>query len=128
MPAMVLLLHETPDGDSHFDWLIARDGAGPLISFRVAQRVDLAAGEGAMEVGAERAPDHRREYLEREGVVSGGRGTVSRVASGRATVETERAGAIVFSARWDGADRGVRVRGAMQSDGGWVLEIRGDAR
>lgn len=128
MAGMVLLLHETPDGDSHFDWLIARDEAGPLISFRVARRVDLPSGEGAMEVGATRALDHRREYLEHEGPLSGGRGTVSRVASGSAAVEVERADAIAFSARWDGAERGVRVRGALVAGDRWLLEIRGDAQ
>ncbi len=127
MAAMVLLLHETPDGGSHFDWLIARDEAGPLVSFRVAERVDLPSSEGAMEVRAARAPDHRREYLKREGPLSGGRGRVTRVASGQASIETDRAEEIAFSARWDGAERGVCVRGAPRAEGGWVLEIRGEA-
>ena len=35
----------------------------------------------------ERLPDHRREYLDYEGPVSGGRGHVRRIASGTCTFE-----------------------------------------
>ncbi len=87
---MVLLRHEQADGSWHYDWLLARPGEpeGRLVSFRVSDRVDA----GAVAVfDAEAMADHRREYLEYEGEVSGGRGMVVRVARGRCVL-LERGG------------------------------------
>ncbi|TVQ31359.1 MAG: hypothetical protein EA376_09615 [Phycisphaeraceae bacterium] len=76
---MALLLHETPDGASHHDWMLERAPGGLLATFRVDERIDRLDG-GAFE--AEAIGDHRRAYLDYEGEVSGGRGHVRRVASG----------------------------------------------
>lgn len=90
---MVLLLHELPDGSSHFDWMIQREpdlGAG-LLTFRVSVRIDQME-QGTFE--AVRLADHREAYLSFEGEVSGGRGRVSRVASGDVRRLREMAGEI----------------------------------
>ncbi len=109
---MVLLRHDLPDGSSHFDWLLERGPGGDgLITFRVWDRID---GEGVRRFEAERVPDHREAYLRFEGEVSGGRGTVRRVAEGTAEV-VEDGGSVDVSgnwgrglAKWKGIERGPR--------------------
>lgn len=81
----VLLLHELPDGTSHYDWMIERCEQGPLVAFRVGERIDVRT---CFEWTAQRLPDHRRAYLDYEGEVSGGRGHVRRVASGKCEIHT----------------------------------------
>ncbi|MBX3359026.1 MAG: hypothetical protein KF745_11450 [Phycisphaeraceae bacterium] len=109
MGACVLLEHTLPDGSVHFDWLFEPDGPplGGLLSFRVQERMDQP---GCTEVRALSRPDHRRAYLEFEGEVSGGRGSVRRIAAGECVI-TERTDArldltVAFgegpSARWVG--------------------------
>ncbi|MBX3323410.1 MAG: hypothetical protein KF757_10500 [Phycisphaeraceae bacterium] len=87
MSEFVLLCHTLPDGTWHHDWLIEQldpaEMARPLLSFRTAGRPDL--GE---DFEAERAPDHRIEYLRFEGELSGGRGTVRQIAGGRAEIRS----------------------------------------
>jgi hypothetical protein len=51
-----------------------------LVTFRVAERIDR---EGCQGFAGERLDDHRREYLDYQGAVSGGRGQVERIARGR---------------------------------------------
>lgn len=94
MAGTVLLRHDTPDGQSHYDWMIERGGF--LMTFRVLERIDRPTARfEAMPLA-----DHRREYLEYEGPVAGGRGTVTRVAAG--TLEILQ----------DESDR-LRVRGTL---------------
>ncbi|MEO1007932.1 MAG: hypothetical protein AAFX79_05160 [Planctomycetota bacterium] len=80
----VLLRHDLPDGTRHFDWMLAAepDPDSPLVTFRVEERID----RGPPAFRAERLADHRRRYLDYEGPISGGRGRVSRVASGECTI------------------------------------------
>lgn len=95
----VLLRHDVPNEASHFDWMIATDtaGQGPLMTFRLSTRVDeLQAGE---VLNAERLPDHRSAYLDYEGPISGGRGSVKRVAQGRARV-VAREDKLILDVSW----------------------------
>ncbi|MFK7961181.1 MAG: hypothetical protein AB8G96_11730 [Phycisphaerales bacterium] len=82
----VLLEHVRPDHPVHYDWLLATDpeGSGPLLSWRLATRLDRTrpAGPEPAVLHAARAAAHRAVYLTYEGPVSGNRGTVTRVASG----------------------------------------------
>lgn len=102
MPRTVVLEHSVPGEGGHFDWLIDRDGRSPLLTFRLAppQRASSAAprGEGGCQLlstpppasfAAERIADHRRLYLDYEGPISGGRGSVRRVAAGEAEILTQ---------------------------------------
>lgn len=73
----VILRHVTPDGQSHFDWMIQLE-SGRLMTFRVNMRPDETPGRYA----ATRLDDHRAAYLDFEGEISGGRGRVTRVARG----------------------------------------------
>lgn len=126
---MVLLLHEMPDGSSHFDWMVERAAAegvpAPddrvLVTYRVNERIDDAACRGFL---AERLADHRARYLDYEGEVLGregeaGRGRVRRVALGtavwiedskqRVTIEGAFAGApAAANFRWVGTAEGER--------------------
>ncbi len=81
--ATVLLRHVLPDGSAHFDWLIqpTSQPETPLASFRLATRLDtLKSGQWLQAL---RIADHRAAYLSYEGPISGNRGTVRRIASGR---------------------------------------------
>jgi hypothetical protein len=106
----VLLRHELPGGEWHYDWMIQRsdEADAPLLTFRVFVRPDDAT---VLEFAAERLGDHRAVYLEYEGEVSGGRGRVDRVAAG--VVESLRESAERVDVRLAGVGewRGARVEG-----------------
>jgi hypothetical protein len=128
MGACVLLLHELSDGDSHYDWLIDRHepaeraeaagdpGERALIAFRLSDRIDLALPP---QFDAQRLADHRRVYLTYEGPVSGGRGRVRRVASGRMRVKRASEHDLVLVGGF-GEARG-RLSGAAVEGGRWVF-------
>lgn len=105
MGRTVLLRHDLPDGSWHYDWLISPPPSPEprgLICFRVWERIDSAE---VRQFRAERLPDHRAMYLDYEGPVSGGRGTVIRVAEGKMKVEVDGDGELVVSGEL-GAARG----------------------
>lgn len=129
----VILLHEEPDGSRHFDWLIARDEgqAEPDPDRRdlLTLRIDLSQG---IPVGqafeARRLPDHRHLYLTFQGPIAGGRGSVQRVAEGRATLLAEAADRV--DVRWEPEGGGGRWwryvgRAAEGQTGGdrWRFEV-----
>lgn len=109
MGRTVLLRHDLPDGSWHYDWLIAPHPSPEprgLICFRVWERID---SDEVRQFRAERLADHREMYLDYEGPVSGGRGTVTRVAEGKVKVEVEGDAELVVSGelgrargRWSG--------------------------
>ena len=118
----VILLHTRPGGDSHFDWLTARDtsGAAPLLAYRVGVRLDRTPPPA---FDAERLPDHRPRYLGYEGRLDPkagvDRGDVRRLARGVAAVErADERGAVVLvdwgagPLRCEGAPAAVSVLGA----------------
>jgi hypothetical protein len=74
----VLLRHETPAGyprPSHWDFMI--EVAGALRTWALAE-----TPTDGRDIEAERLADHRIAYLELEGEISGGRGTVTRTDRG----------------------------------------------
>lgn len=85
MPRFVILRHELPEHApasslrsaraSHFDFMLEQEGA--LWTWALD---DFPSTEAA--IPAERLADHRLAYLDYEGEVSGGRGTVRRVEWG----------------------------------------------
>ena len=84
----VLLRHEMPAGSSrgsHFD-LMLEDGDG-LRTWAIERDVDMDQSETAVELSR-----HRLEYLNYEGELSGGRGTVNRIVSGKYTVVDSQSG------------------------------------
>lgn len=116
----VLLRHDVASGPAreaswHYDWMIEEEGNERLVCFRVMVRVG-ELGPGARFEG-ERLGDHRREYLEYEGEISGGRGRVTRVAAG--VCEGWRGGdgraSVVMGA--------VKVVGRVKSGAMWEFEV-----
>ncbi len=97
MPRFVVLRHEAPRG-LHYD-LMLEDGA-VLATWALAGPPETLA-----EQPAERLADHRREYLDYEGPVSGDRGVVTRHDTGTFTIVTRRDG------QWHVAFCGGRLRG-----------------
>lgn len=149
MGACVLLLHELSDGDSHYDWLIdphdphdphdpqepprapgggragqpggarAREsdpGERALIAFRLSVRIDLALPR---RFEAQRIADHRRLYLDYEGPVSGGRGSVRRLAAGWMRIEQSSPQSLILAGRLGEATG--RLSGAAAGGDRWVF-------
>lgn len=106
MPRFVLLYHRCPPHyvrASHWDLMLE---AGDVLRTWALERLpcawrDVHARTVAIEVDcpalaetdrvvAERLGDHRRDYLELEGPLSGNRGEVVRVAEGTYRTESER--------------------------------------
>jgi hypothetical protein len=102
MPRFVILRHEMPAGSSrasHWDLMFERGSA-----------LRTWAVESDPGTGPQRAlllPDHRLDYLEYEGPVSGERGTVTRWDRGEYAVEAESPDALSVTVR------GVRLVGRM---------------
>lgn len=114
-----LLRHVLADGSWHVDWLIEVEPVARerLPTFRLNDRPDRANADSF--VGT-LLGDHRRAYLDYEGPVSGDRGRVEQLATGRVvrlsgwpesidvTVELE-------NVRW-------RWRGTPGDDAEWFFE------
>lgn len=85
MPRYVLLRHECPadyrDGP-HWDLMLEVGGALRTWSLQELPAAWRAEQQGSDTVPAEELANHRLAYLDYEGEVSGGRGTVRRVARG----------------------------------------------
>lgn len=79
-----VLLRHARRGDTHLDWMFETPGPGAsrgaLTTFRVATPWSDWTRLGRIALTP--LPPHRRAYLTRQGPVSGGRGFVTRVASG----------------------------------------------
>jgi len=78
MPRFVILRHETPPGyerPTHFDLLL--EWGDTLRTWALP-----ALPTPSVELPCEELAPHRREYLDYEGEVSAGRGSVTQVAAG----------------------------------------------
>jgi hypothetical protein len=79
VPRFVILRHEDRRG-VHFDFML--EAAGVLKTWSLPRPPEIG-----VEMECEALPDHRIEYLEYEGPISGDRGDVTRWDSGTYTVE-----------------------------------------
>jgi hypothetical protein len=70
MPRFALLIHDSPRG-LHYDFLL--EVGGVLMTWGLPRQPEVG-----VEIECEALPDHRPLYLEYEGPISDGRGTVSR--------------------------------------------------
>ncbi|MFN0055191.1 MAG: DNA polymerase ligase N-terminal domain-containing protein [Planctomycetales bacterium] len=68
MPRFVILIHDYPH--LHWDFMLEKEAA--LRAWRLAAEADHSG-----PIGAQPLPEHRLAYLDYEGPVSGGRGTVT---------------------------------------------------
>jgi hypothetical protein len=86
----VVLQHDTSSPDTpsaarlvHWDFLIEQPGQERLPTWRLTANPLTSRAP----IPAERLSDHRRAYLEYEGAIPGGRGTVCRLDRGSAILE-----------------------------------------
>jgi hypothetical protein len=82
MYQFVVLAHDFPE--PHLDFFLETSATGPLRSFRLS-----AWPTSGYPVDLLVTPDHRRIYLQYEGPVSGGRGTVRRLDAGHYQLQRE---------------------------------------
>ncbi len=108
----VILHHVLPDGE-HWDLMLERGEA--LLTWRLVRE---PVGGSSLPIPAEKLGDHRQAYLDYEGPVSGGRGSVRRVDAG--TVEFEAATGDGYEIRLGGGRLIGRFRLAAVDDH-WVL-------
>ena len=102
MPRFVLLYHDCPPGyiPSHWDFMLEREGA--LSTWRLSELPAAWRKEGAVrqgepcELSAVRLAEHRLDYLEYEGALSGDRGSVSRYDAGTYEIIEAHQEAIAF--------------------------------
>jgi hypothetical protein len=80
MRRFAVLRHDVKPGEVHWDLLVEGAPDGKLFTWRLAAPLPARG-----RVAAERSFDHRALYLEYEGEISGGRGTVKREAAGSLT-------------------------------------------
>jgi hypothetical protein len=119
MPRFVILRHQVPADyprPAHLDLMLERDGT--LMTWAI-ERLP-AVGE---TITAERLADHRLAYLDYEGGLTGGRGSVERVEQGEYVLVYESPGRLV--ARVAGAAlHGVLAFQALSSGGNdWQITL-----
>jgi hypothetical protein len=114
MPRFAILAHDHPA--PHWDLFLE---AGPVLrSWRL-----LAPLPAAGPVAAEPAADHRLNYLDYEGPVSGGRGTVARVDAGSFTWAADEADRLAVRLA---GDRFVGTLTIRRTAAGWAGDFRPD--
>jgi hypothetical protein len=117
MPRFVLLEHRW--NGVHWDFMLE---AGDVLR---TWAVD-APIEAGVDRPARALPDHRRIYLDYEGEVSGGRGTVRRVDQGLYTAMIWEEGRVCVRVHGDQLVGEVEIRQAgAESDGGgyWIFRL-----
>ena len=87
MPRFVVLQHDGPQG-RHWDFML--ETGSSLSTWALAQAPGSAA-----RIAARALPDHRLEYLDYEGPISGGRGAVTRWDQGTFHIERQAEGFLV---------------------------------
>ncbi|QDT53235.1 hypothetical protein Pan44_12510 [Caulifigura coniformis] len=103
MPAFVVLEHDHPV----LHWDLMLDAGESLRTWRLSE--PPLAGRTTT---CESLPDHRRAYLDYEGPVSGGRGTVSRVMRGDFAIEDDTPDHLTARLRFDDGELSMTLRPA----------------
>jgi hypothetical protein len=115
----VILLHETPPGHeraTHWDFMLQ---AGDVLrTWALSEEPRIGA-----IIEAEALPDHRLAYLDYEGPVSRGRGTVTRWDSGRYTVEHETAAQLYIRLDGNRLQCPAKLTSDENDPGKWRLEL-----
>ena len=110
MPNFVVLSHDHPF--PHWDLML--ESSGVLHTWRLLDHPQTSPA-----ICAEPLPDHRLEYLEYEGIVSGNRGSVLRIDSG--TFETTGESADGLEMTFEGTMLNGRYSLNATSDAKWTL-------
>ena len=110
MPRYVILLHETPAGSprpTHYDLMLEWGDVLRTWALDTPPADDEVVGGTALA-------DHRRAYLDYEGEISGGRGTVEQWDAGTYTLE--QASATQIDVVLSGRQLQGRLLGASRDD------------
>lgn len=137
MPRFVLLYHDCPPGysrSSHWDfmlevgdvlrtWALEQLPSSWHVAHHATQQVYINCPtiSSTNTVAAEQLGDHRREYLEFEGAVSGNRGHVMRIATGTYQMEIDSPTHYRVRIDGDGINGGVKLTRADVTDGKWSV-------
>jgi len=114
MPRFAILCHDAPSG-MHYDLLL--ESGDVLRTWSLPEPPDVAGRQIATAL-----PDHRLLYLEYEGEISGGRGTVTRYDQGEYEIHSETPTRLVAELH------GRRLVGQialerMEPDGRWQFDV-----
>ena len=122
MGRAVILRHDLPDGSHHFDLLIEPDAGGSdpdervLVAWRLPR---LPESGGVCTLTADRLAAHRRLYLDYEGPISGGRGSVTRMEAGTGEILSDEPRR--FRADLSLATHGLRLEAVPAPSGDWSV-------
>jgi hypothetical protein len=122
MPRFVVLEHSTPPGNSrplHWDFML--ESGDVLRTWALA-----AEPSTGPVVPAELLPDHRMAYLDYEGPVSGGRGTVRRWDAGSYEVVAETDDSLVLALSGQRLSGTARLSLIDDGDRPWQFEYSAD--
>ena len=112
MPRFVILEHDYPS----LHWDLMLEAGSVLRTWRLAMPPSVGAS-----VPAEASGDHRLLYLDYQGPVSGGRGSVSRWDAGTYEGLSESEGEIEF--RLEGRRIGGKCRLVQDEEGRWRFSL-----
>ena len=121
MPRYVVLEHRW--NGVHWDFMLEIEPGEGLRTWAIDE--EIVAGR---DLSARALPDHRAAYLDHEGKVSGGRGTVRRFDRGEFTVVEWSNELVKVDLRGDQLDGLVELRRAVAGTGGgasalWVFRL-----
>jgi hypothetical protein len=115
MPRYIILRHETPQG-VHFDFMLEAGGALKTWSLPEPPRPGV-------EIECQALADHRLAYLDYEGPISGGRGTVTRWDQGTYTLERQSEGEWIAGLTGDRIAGDAVIRRA-DPPGQWTFSLK----
>jgi hypothetical protein len=116
MPQFVILRHESPQG-VHFDFML--EWRGVLKTWSLCQ-----PPEPGVELQCEALADHRLAYLDYEGPISHGRGSVTRWDRGVYTIQRQSDTQWVVDAAGDKTNGTATLRNLKGDPSRWTLEFR----
>jgi hypothetical protein len=118
MPRFVILRHECPPGyerPSHWDFML--EAGDVLRTWALAEEP-----RSGLSIAAEALKDHRLAYLDYEGPVAGGRGSVTGWDRGTYEVVAEQADELVISLAGEKLRGEVRLK-RKSSGHGWTFML-----
>jgi hypothetical protein len=115
MPRFALLIHDSPRG-LHYDLLLE---SGDVLKTWALPQLPVPD----VEMDCDALPDHRLIYLDYEGPLSGGRGTVARFDRGTFEVETWTPDEVAVRISAEKLVGRLRLRQLPESPGRWRLSF-----
>src|SRR3989304_1881295 len=89
MPSRYVILHHRLDDGEHWDLMLEQGDV--LLTWQLLRE---PVNRDSLPIPARRIGDHRKSYLDYEGPLTGGRGTVQRVDSGSLDIVKNAAGGL----------------------------------